>query len=71
MPYMDGYEVAKRMRATQWGEDAVLVAISGWGQARDRERARAAGFDHHFTKPATLQDLEPVLRDLRRTVKRR
>jgi integral membrane sensor domain MASE1/CheY-like chemotaxis protein len=49
MPGMDGYEVARRMR----GElpNVVLIAVTGWGQERDRALSRAAGFDHHCTKP--------------------
>lgn len=51
LPGMDGYEVARRMRALPGLEDALLVALTGYGQQEDRERARAAGFDHHLLKP--------------------
>ena len=52
LPGMDGYEVARRMRALPGLESVVLVALTGYGQREDRERARAAGFDHHLLKPA-------------------
>ena len=55
MPHLDGYEVARRIRASTWGREAMLVAVTGWGQAKDRALAREAGFDEHFTKP-----LDPV-----------
>jgi CheY-like chemotaxis protein len=56
MPALNGYEVARRVRASDWGRDTVLVAITGWGQDEDRRRTRAAGFDVHVVKPvdATL-----------------
>lgn len=52
MPRMDGYETAAHMRQTTWGKDAVLVALTGWGQDEDRRRTKAAGFNHHIVKPA-------------------
>jgi CheY-like chemotaxis protein len=52
MPALDGYELAKRLRALPWGRAATLVALTGMGQQSDIELARAAGFDIHLTKPA-------------------
>ena len=52
MPGLDGYELAKRLRALPWGRAATLVALTGMGQQSDIELARAAGFDIHLTKPA-------------------
>ena len=52
MPEMDGYELAKRLRATPWGANATLVALTGMGQKADVVQTRAAGFDEHLTKPA-------------------
>jgi CheY-like chemotaxis protein len=60
MPDMDGYEVARRMRSFP-GPHAMIVAVTGWGQEEDRRRARAAGFDHHLTKPADVEDLQRLL----------
>jgi CheY-like chemotaxis protein/two-component sensor histidine kinase len=53
-------EVARRIRAESWGRDAVLVALTGWGQEVDRRRSREAGFDMHLVKPvdpATICDM--------------
>jgi CheY-like chemotaxis protein len=62
MPGMDGYEVAERIRAVPSCDQLVLVALTGWGQAEDRERAMKAGFDQHLTKPVDPADLDQVLR---------
>ncbi|MDN3919480.1 hybrid sensor histidine kinase/response regulator [Roseateles violae] len=61
MPDMDGYELARRLRELPRGADILLVALSGWGQADDRERAAAAGFDRHLLKPAELEQLRALL----------
>lgn len=60
MPSMDGYELCRRIRATAWGSDRLIIAISGWGQVEDRRRTKAAGFDHHFIKPVDLGALVPL-----------
>ncbi|HET7038759.1 MAG TPA: ATP-binding protein, partial [Gemmatimonadales bacterium] len=64
MPGMDGYETARRMRALPEGRAVALVALTGWGQDHDRERAAQAGFDHHLVKPARLEDVERVIASL-------
>lgn len=61
MPVRDGYELAGLVRADSGLADMVLVALTGWGQATDRERIMAAGFDHHLIKPADLEQLSTVL----------
>jgi signal transduction histidine kinase len=61
MPEMDGYETARRMRATDWGSVARLVALTGWGQDADRRRAFEAGFDNHIVKPARPETVFAVL----------
>jgi len=61
MPDVDGYEVAKRIRETAWGQRVRLVALTGWGQEDDKRRALAAGFDHHLTKPVDPRDLDELL----------
>ena len=61
MPDMTGYEVARRIRQHAWGRSALLVAVTGWGQDDDKERAKAAGFDHNFTKPVNPEAVEQVL----------
>ena len=56
-----GYEVACAMRAQPWGKSMLLIALTGWGQREDVDRARAAGFDHHFTKPIDALQIERLL----------
>jgi signal transduction histidine kinase/CheY-like chemotaxis protein len=62
MPGMNGYDVARAVRASPRGADVFLVALTGWGQSTDRERAREAGFDHHLTKPVDFDELLAVLK---------
>jgi PAS domain S-box-containing protein len=62
MPELNGYQLARRIRATDWGRRALLIAITGWGQERDRRQALAAGFDQHLTKPIDPSGLEALLR---------
>ncbi|WP_284617203.1 hybrid sensor histidine kinase/response regulator [Aquabacterium humicola] len=64
MPHMDGYEVARRMRA-EAPDGPLLIALTGWGQAQDREQALAAGFDLHLVKPVDVDALCAALRALR------
>jgi signal transduction histidine kinase/CheY-like chemotaxis protein len=66
MPRLSGHEVAQRIRDTEWGRDALLIALTGWGQAQDQERAIAAGFDYHCTKPVDLAALLPLVNSERR-----
>jgi signal transduction histidine kinase/ActR/RegA family two-component response regulator len=61
MPVMDGYEVARRIRSTPGGERFHLVALTGWGQADDKERALSTGFDEHMTKPVDPDVLAEML----------
>jgi signal transduction histidine kinase/ActR/RegA family two-component response regulator len=61
MPDVDGYELARLIRAEPWGSHAALVAMTGWGQPQDKERARAAGFDVHLTKPVQPDEVDRVL----------
>ncbi|HEY7474465.1 MAG TPA: ATP-binding protein [Vicinamibacterales bacterium] len=60
MPDLDGYEVARRMRA-RGGNQLTIIAITGWGQPDDRARSREAGFDEHLTKPPDLEQLRHLL----------
>jgi CheY-like chemotaxis protein len=61
LPLLDGYEVARRLRAGLGGP-LLLIALTGYGQPEDRRRALAAGFDHHLTKPADPAVLLRLLR---------
>lgn len=72
MPRMTGYEVAARVRAEAWGKNVLLLAITGWGQHEDLQRARAAGFDDHLTKPANPDALMCLIEGFTtRTVRQR
>jgi signal transduction histidine kinase len=59
MPDADGYEVARRLRAELGG--VRIVALTGFGELRHRQRSREAGFDHHLTKPVAMRELEKLL----------
>jgi signal transduction histidine kinase/ActR/RegA family two-component response regulator len=61
MPDLNGYDVARRMRFTDWGRNCMLVALTGWGQKEDVERAHGAGFDFHMTKPADPERIERLV----------
>ena len=61
LPHMDGYEVARHIRAEPGGRDVRLIALTGYGFPEDRERSRAAGFDRHLVKPALPEDLRREL----------
>jgi signal transduction histidine kinase len=64
MPKLDGYEVARRIRAQPWGRRITLVALTGWGQESDRQRSGEAGFDSHLVKPLDLDKLTALLERL-------
>jgi CheY-like chemotaxis protein len=61
MPRLSGYEVAEAVRAEPWGRDVKLIAVTGWGQADDKVRARSAGFDQHLVKPIDPSDVDRLL----------
>jgi len=64
LPGIDGYEVARRIRRQPGTDRMVLVAMTGYGQERDRQLARDAGFDHHLVKPADLDELLRILAEV-------
>ena len=61
LPDVDGYEVARRLRATPGGRRVGLIALTGYGQADDQRRAFEAGFDAHLTKPVAPERLKQVM----------
>jgi CheY-like chemotaxis protein len=61
MPGMNGLEVARRLRRSPEGQSVQLVALTGWGQEKDHERTREAGFDWHLLKPIDPSALSQVL----------
>ena len=64
MSRMDGYELARRLRALPGFESVLLVALTGWGREQDVHDARQAGLDHHLTKPADVEVLDALLSGL-------
>jgi CheY-like chemotaxis protein len=66
LPGLDGYALARRLRAHPAHKGAKLVALSAYS---DRERSRAAGFDYHFVKPADPQELDALLKMLTEVLK--
>jgi len=63
MPGLDGYEVAKRLRAADGSRAVRIIAVTGWGQDADREKSYAAGIDVHLVKPVDTNDLTRALND--------
>jgi CheY-like chemotaxis protein len=64
MPRMNGYDATRHIRERPWGDEPVIVALTGWGLESDRERSRDAGCDGHLVKPVGLVDLEATLDQL-------
>jgi signal transduction histidine kinase/ActR/RegA family two-component response regulator len=61
LPVIDGYELAARLRERPDANDILLVALTGYGQASDRQKTREAGFDHHLVKPVDLETIDALL----------
>jgi PAS domain S-box-containing protein len=61
MPKLDGYETARRIRQQPWGQDVVLIAVTGWGNEKDKNRSAEAGFDIHLVKPV---DADTILKSV-------
>jgi len=61
LPGMDGFEVAQRLRAQTGCQNAVIIAVTGYGQPEDRQKSIAAGFDHHLVKPVDIDELKRLL----------
>jgi CheY-like chemotaxis protein len=66
MPGIDGYSVARHVRARSEYKDTRLVAMTGFGRDQDRQRSFQAGFDNHITKPARPEDLKWALRSMKK-----
>jgi PAS domain S-box-containing protein len=64
MPEIDGFETCRRLRRLESGKQAIVVALTGWGQPHDRGASREAGFDHHLVKPVDPAALGKVLAEL-------
>jgi CheY-like chemotaxis protein len=61
MPRLDGYETARRLASRPWAAATQIVAVTGWGQETDRQRAKEAGFHRHLVKPVDLDALREVI----------
>ncbi|HVJ29308.1 MAG TPA: PAS domain S-box protein, partial [Gammaproteobacteria bacterium] len=64
LPRMNGYEVCRRLRELPWGNDLVVIAVTGWGQGDEPGKWQEAGFDAHLVKPAHYDDLAALLKTL-------
>src|SRR4029077_11082322 len=63
MPKLNGYETAQRIRQQPWGNNMVLIALTGGGEEEDKRRSREAGFNAHLIKPVDHRSLEKILRN--------
>lgn len=64
MPALNGYDACRLIRQQDWGRRMTLVALTGWGQENDKERATAAGFDRHLVKPIDPDDLSKLMAEV-------
>ncbi len=69
LPKMDGHEVAQQIRREPWGQRICLIAVTGWSDETDREKSRAAGFDHHLVKPLDTAHLAQLLDTVERSAR--
>jgi signal transduction histidine kinase/ActR/RegA family two-component response regulator len=65
LPKMSGYDACRTMRARPWGRQAIVIAMSGWGQEEDRQKSKEAGFDAHLVKPVEYGELMSLLCSIR------
>jgi len=64
LPTLNGFEAAERIRQQPWGKEAVMIAVTGWGETVDRQRSKKAGFDYHLVKPVDPDVLTRLLQTL-------
>jgi signal transduction histidine kinase/ActR/RegA family two-component response regulator len=70
LPQLSGYDLARGIRKLPCGPMTVLIAVTGWGQEKDRQLAFEAGFDHHMVKPVRFEQIEEILSN-RSVIKKR
>jgi len=63
LPRLNGYDACRHIRSQPWGQNLIVIAVTGWGQDEDRRLTREAGFDHHLVKPVNPKDLMQLLAD--------
>jgi CheY-like chemotaxis protein len=61
MPRLNGYDLARRIRAQHWGKGLSLIAMTGLSRAEDERQAREAGFNHHLIKPVGFEEVVQLL----------
>lgn len=61
MPRMNGNEAARHIRQQSWGQDILMIALTGWGQDEDKRQTKEAGFNHHLVKPADPAELRQLI----------
>jgi CheY-like chemotaxis protein len=64
LPKLNGYEACRLIRQQPWGKGVAMIALTGWGQDKDRHRSEEAGFDHHLVKPVDPRSLMQVVAGL-------
>lgn len=64
LPRLNGYDLARQLRAAAETASAMLVAVTGWGQERDRRLAREAGFERHLVKPVAFEQIEAIIAEV-------
>jgi signal transduction histidine kinase len=64
MPKLNGYAAASKIREQSWAKDVLLIALTGWGQPKDRDRTTKAGFNAHLVKPVGMEELFGTLAEL-------
>ncbi len=64
LPKLNGFDAARRIRQQPWGKNMVLVALTGWGQERERAKSKEAGFDYHLVKPVDYTTLMALFTSL-------
>jgi len=67
LPKLNGFDVCRRIREQAWGEEMILVALTGWGQEEDRQKSMDVGFDHHLVKPVDYRVLMELLAEMKPT----
>jgi PAS domain S-box-containing protein len=64
MPRLNGYDASRRIRDQEWGRSIVIIALTGWGQERDKVLSKEAGCDCHLVKPIEMSELETLLAEM-------
>ena len=65
LPGLNGLDATRRIREQPWGQSMTIIALTGWGQDRDREQSREAGCDGHLVKPVNLPELQKLLAEIK------